>query len=303
MVVIAVRLDDKIKKLADRYRVVPGSTVSLCEDYDPGDTAEFKKPDDPAELMAPSLELLAEYQDRLYAENTRSLLIIIQAKDAGGKDSAIKHVMSGVNPQGCQVVSFKEPSVEELDHDYLWRAAKALPPRGWMGIFNRSYYEEVLVVRVHPEILDGQQLPQELKGKGIWKRRFQEINDFERYLVDNGTEVVKLFLYVSKKEQKERFLNRIDRPDKQWKFSWADVEERARWDEYTAAYEAVLSKTSTDHAPWYVVPADHKWFTRTVVSSIIAQKLISMDPQYPTLSDEQRAKLAAAKERLLAEGD
>ena len=208
-------------------------------------------------------------------------MIILQARDAAGKDSSIKHVMRGLNPQGVQVYSFKAPSDEELDHDYLWRSNRALPRRGNIGIFNRSYYEEVLVVRVHPAILEGQHLPPELKDDGIWDRRYEEINNYEEYLTNQGIHVVKIFLNVSKEEQRQRFLERIDRPEKNWKFSDADARERAYWDDYTKAYEQMFQKTSTKHAPWYVVPADHKWFTRLVVAGIVANKLMEIDPQYP----------------------
>jgi PPK2 family polyphosphate:nucleotide phosphotransferase len=221
--------------------------------------------------------------------------------DAAGKDGVIKHVMSGVNPQGTQVFSFKAPSPEELDHDYLWRNFKALPERGNIGIFNRSYYEEVLVARVHPEILERQQLPPHLKDKGIWKRRFQEINNFEEYLVNNGTIVLKFFLNVSRKAQKERFLERIDRPEKNWKFSSADAKERQRWDDYQAAYEDVLNHTSTKHAPWYVVPADHKWFSRLAVGGVILQTMRELKLAYPTISEAQKQELLKAKEMLESE--
>jgi PPK2 family polyphosphate:nucleotide phosphotransferase len=225
----------------------------------------------------------------------------LQAMDAAGKDGVIKHVMSGVNPQGTQVYSFKAPSAEELDHTYLWRNFKALPERGRIGIFNRSYYEEVLVVRVHPEILDRQQLPPELKGKDIWKRRFEEINHFEEYLVDNGTIVLKFFLNVSKEEQKKRFLERIDRPEKNWKFSSADAKERQRWDDYQAAYEDLLNHTSTKHAPWYVVPADHKWFSRLAVGAVILRTLKDLKLAYPNIDEAQRQELLKAKEMLESE--
>ena len=285
-------------QLAKRFRVEPGSKVSLEKHFDPRDTLGHEKPDDAGDILDDSTGRLAEYQDRLWAEDRQSLLVVLQAMDAAGKDSAIKHVMSGVNPQGCEVWSFKAPSGEELDHDYLWRNFRALPERGRIGIWNRSHYEEVLVVRVHPEFLDAQRLSDGLKGKDIWKRRFREINAFERYLVDNGTQVLKLFLHVSKDEQKKRFLERIETPEKNWKFSVNDVKEREHWDDYIRAFEDVLTKTSTDWAPWYVVPADHKWFTRIAVSAIIVDTLEAMDPQYPTVSDEQRAQLLEAKRAL-----
>ena len=250
------------------------------------------------ELLQQGVHLLSEYQDKLYAQNTNALLIVLQAMDAAGKDGTIKHVMSGLNPQGCEVHSFKAPSVEELDHDYLWRNFKVLPERGRIGIFNRSYYEEVLVARVHPEILQRQQLPPASKGKDIWKRRFREINDFERYLVDNGILVLKIFLYVSKAEQKKRFLERIERPEKNWKFSASDVAERAFWKDYMAAYEDVFAHTSTDWAPWYVIPADNKWFTRLAVSAVIVAAMREINPQYPTLSKEHKTGLLEAKKTL-----
>jgi PPK2 family polyphosphate:nucleotide phosphotransferase len=241
---------------------------------------------------------LAEYQNRLYAQNTYALLIILQAMDAAGKDGTIKHVMSGVNPQGTQVYSFKAPSDEELDHDYLWRNFKTLPERGRIGIFNRSYYEEVLVARVHPEILDRQRIPLELKSKGIWKQRFEEINNFEKYLTQNGTVVLKFFLNVSKAEQKKRFLERIDLPEKNWKFSPFDVQERSHWDEYQAAYEDMFNHTSSEHAPWYVVPADHKWFTHLAVAAVIYQTMKDLKLEYPTLSEEHKQGLSQARELL-----
>jgi PPK2 family polyphosphate:nucleotide phosphotransferase len=244
---------------------------------------------------------LAKYQDILYAQNTYSLLIIFQAMDAAGKDSTIKHVMSGVNPQGCQVFSFKSPSEEELDHDYLWRSMKSLPERGRIGIFNRSYYEELLIVRVHPEILKKQQLPNFPQNNHIWKQRFEEINNFEKYLFNNGVIVLKFFLNVSKSVQKRRFLERIESPDKNWKLSVSDVRERAFWDDYMDAYEQVFNHTSTEFAPWYIVPADRKWFTRLVVADIICQKLQELNLQYPQMSEEHKQQLLAAKKTLEAE--
>jgi PPK2 family polyphosphate:nucleotide phosphotransferase len=234
----------------------------------------------------------------LYAQDKYALLIIFQAIDAAGKDGTIKHVMSGLNPQGCQVFSFKAPSAEELDHDYLWRTSKALPERGRIGIFNRSYYEEVLVVRVHPEILERQHLPPETLTKDIWQRRFEEINNFERYLVDNGIVVLKFFLYVSKEEQKMRFLERINRPEKNWKFSAGDVEERKLWNEYMKAYSDVLNHTSTRWAPWYVVPADHKWFTRFAVAAVIGAKMEELNLSYPKVDKQHLRELRNAKKQL-----
>jgi PPK2 family polyphosphate:nucleotide phosphotransferase len=241
------------------------------------------------------VELLAELQDRLYAQDRWALLLIFQAMDAAGKDSAIKHVMSGVNPQGCQVYSFKAPSAEELDHDYLWRCMKCLPERGRVGIFNRSYYEETLVVRVHPEFLERQHVPAPLVDKSIWKQRHRDIRHFEEYLSANGVVVRKFFLNVSKDEQRKRFLERIDDPTKNWKFSATDVEERQHWREYMAAYEETIRGTATDNAPWYVVPADNKWFTRLVVAAVVADTLDSLNLEYPTLTPAQQKQLASAR--------
>jgi PPK2 family polyphosphate:nucleotide phosphotransferase len=289
-----------LKPLVEPCRVSPGAKVSL-HDYDPGYTAHFLDKDAARAMLDDGIALLSQLQDRLYAQNTYGLLVVVQARDAAGKDSTIKHVMSGVNPQGCQVYSFKVPSPEEQDHDYLWRNFKALPERGRIGIFNRSYYEEALVVRVHPEILAREQLPPDKRGDDLWHRRFEEINHFERYLVDNGIEVLKIYLNVSKDEQKKRFLERIDRPEKNWKFSLADAKERAFWADYEHAYEAVLSNTSTDWAPWHIVPSDHKWFTQLAVAALIADKLLAIDPHYPTLDDAHQAELRQARELLLAE--
>ena len=290
--------NDRIQNLIDHIIVPPGQKINLKKDYDPGFTGDLVKKKEAQELLAEGIQRLAEYQNRLYAQNTYALLIILQAMDAAGKDGTIKHVMSGVNPQGTQVYSFKAPSDEELDHDYLWRNFKALPERGRIGIFNRSYYEEVLVARVHPEILDRQHIPPELKGKGIWKHRYEEINNFEQYLTHNGTVVLKFFLNVSKDEQKKRFLERIDLPEKNWKFSPFDVQERGHWDEYQAAYEDMFNHTSTEHAPWYVVPADHKWFTRLAVAAVIYQTMKDLKLEYPTVSEEHKQGLLKAKEML-----
>jgi PPK2 family polyphosphate:nucleotide phosphotransferase len=294
-------MPSKIDELYDLLLVPPGKKISLKKDYDPGHTGGLVKKKEAEKLLADGILQLAEQQNRLYAQNNYALLIILQAMDAAGKDGVIKHVMSGVNPQGTQVFSFKAPSAEELDHTYLWRNFKTLPERGNIGIFNRSYYEEVLVARVHPEILERQQLPPHLRDKGIWKRRFQEINNFEEYLVNNGTIVLKFFLNVSKAEQKKRFLERIDRPEKNWKFSSADAKERQRWDDYQAAYEDVLNHTSTKHAPWYVVPADHKWFTRLAVGGVILQTMRDLKLAYPTISEAQQQELLKAKEMLESE--
>ena len=282
------------------YLVKPGSKVSLKK-FDPDDHGEFESKEEAAEKLRKNIEKLAELQDIFYAADTYSLLIIFQAMDAAGKDGAIKHVMSGLNPQGCQVASFKSPSVNELDHDYLWRTNIMLPERGRIGIFNRSYYEEVLVVRVHPRILDAQKLPEKLKKDGIWKRRYREINSFEQYLTDNGTKIVKFFLHVSKDEQKKRFLERINNPAKNWKLSPSDVKERAFWDDYERAYEEMLSQTSTEQAPWYVVPADRKWFTRTVIADVLVKTLKSLHFQYPVPDKAHLAALQESKATLEAE--
>ena len=270
-----------LARTAESYRVAPGSKLRLAR-YDPRDTGGLdlsKK--EAAVLLATGIEKLADLQTRLYAQDCWALLIILQAMDAAGKDSTIKHVMSGVNPQGCQVTSFKTPSVHELDHDFLWRCVRELPERGRIGIFNRSHYEEVLVVRVHPEFLAAQRLPPSLAGKNLWRQRYESINDFERYLSRNGTRIVKFYLNVSKEEQRKRFLERLDKPEKNWKFSLRDVIERERWDDYMRAYENAISATSTEWAPWYVVPADHKWFTRLVVSDVIGKTLEGLGVDYP----------------------
>jgi PPK2 family polyphosphate:nucleotide phosphotransferase len=276
--------------------VPPGKKIDL-KDYDSADTGKFSDKTEAQTKLAAGILELSEYQNKLYADNSRSVLMIFQAMDAAGKDSTIKHVMSGVNPQGCQVFSFQAPSAEELDHDYLWRIHKSLPERGRIGIFNRSYYEEVLVARVHPELLTAQRLP-DLDPKTIWERRFREINDFERYLTNNGTIIIKFFLHVSKAEQKRRFLDRIDSPAKNWKFSAADIKERARWDDYQAAYTEVFQHTSTDVAPWYIIPADRKWYTRLAVADIICDRFKQLDLAYPQISSEQKAQLVAAKQIL-----
>jgi PPK2 family polyphosphate:nucleotide phosphotransferase len=247
------------------------------------------------------VSLLADLQDMLYAQDRYAVLLIFQAMDAAGKDGAIKHVMSGINPQGCQVYSFKAPSSEDLDHDFLWRCMRCLPERGRIGIFNRSYYEETLVVRVHKELLDKQHLPSELVTKDIWDDRFQDIRAFERYLTRNGIIVRKFFLNVSKKEQRKRFLSRIEEPEKNWKFSASDIEERGYWDDYMEAYEDMIRNTATKRAPWYVVPADNKWFTRVVVAAAVIEALASLDLAYPKVSDAKLKSLAAAKKSLLGE--
>jgi PPK2 family polyphosphate:nucleotide phosphotransferase len=272
------------------------------KDIDPADTLEFTSEDKPRakNALARGVEVLAKLQDMLYAQDRWSVLLIFQAMDAAGKDGAIKHVMSGVNPQGCQVFSFKAPTREELDHDYLWRCLKCLPERGRIGIFNRSYYEETLVVRVHPEYLEQQKLPPELITKGIWKERFQDIRSVERYLGRNGVAICKFFLHVSNKEQKKRFLERIEEPEKNWKFSNNDAQEREHWDEYMSGYEEMIRNTATKAAPWYVVPADNKWFTRVIVAAAIIDVLDSLDLKYPTVSGSKLKELAVAKRALAA---
>ena len=284
------------------YRVEPGRRIRLPRDFDPGDTGDLVAKEDAKERLADGVKLLAEYQERLAAQDRWSLLVILQAMDAAGKDGTIRHVMSGVNPQGVEVSSFKAPSTAELDHDYLWRTTLRLPARGMIGIFNRSYYEEVLVVRVHPELLGAQRLPDARPGPALWKRRYREINDFERRLTDNGTRIVKLFLNVSRDEQRRRFLERIEKPEKHWKFSAADIRERRHWDAYQEAYADAISATSTAEAPWHVIPADHKWYARLVAAAAIVDALRTIDPRFPTVSEEARAAQLAARDELLAEG-
>src|SRR5919198_143115 len=284
----------------DRFRVRPGHTVKLRR-YDPADTRPFKNEEKAGGRLARGIERLVALQERLYAQDQWAVLLIFQAMDAAGKDSAIKHVMSGLNPQGTQVFSFKRPSDEELDHDYLWRTVKALPERGRIGIFNRSYYEEVLVVRVHPQILARQRLPPTLVTPDIWAQRFEDINAFERYLARNGTLILKFFLHMSKEEQRRRFLKRLDEPSKNWKFSAADLDERRLWDDYMKAYEDALSRTSADHAPWFIVPADHKWFTRLTIAELIVDAIERLSLDFPKPSRAQLKELAKARKRLLAE--
>jgi PPK2 family polyphosphate:nucleotide phosphotransferase len=288
-------------ELAQPFRISKGKNFRL-KDVDPDDTLEFtKEADKPRakEVLAMGVTALAELQDQLYAQDKWGVLLIFQAMDAAGKDGAIKHVMSGVNPQGCQVNSFKSPSAEDLDHDYLWRCMKHLPNRGQIGIFNRSYYEEVLVVRIHPEFLAKQKMPPKLVGKKIWEERFEDIRNFEQYLARNGVVVRKFFLHVSKKEQKRRFLERIDDPLKNWKFSSNDANERDYWDDYMEAYEQMIQETATKEAPWYVVPADNKWFTRVVVASAVIETLASLDLAYPKVGEDKLKELSAAKKKLL----
>ncbi len=295
-------IQKKCRKLTQPFRVTDGKEFRLKK-IDPDDTLWLKREDKSrvAEALEEGIQALAEFQDRLYAHDRYSLLVIFQAMDAAGKDGAIRHVMSGVNPQGCQVISFKAPSAEELDHDYLWRCFQHLPNRGHIGIFNRSYYEETLVVRVHPELLERQRLPAELVTRRIWDERFQDIRGFERYLTRNGIVVRKFFLHVSKEEQKRRFLERIEKPEKNWKFSSTDVQERGFWREYMAAYEEMIRHTATPEAPWYVVPADHKWFTRAVVAAAVIETLASLELAYPEVDKDKRKELVAAKQALLEE--
>jgi PPK2 family polyphosphate:nucleotide phosphotransferase len=289
----------KARTITHPFRVTDGDKFRL-KDYDPADTLKFDSGDKSRarEALAMGVETLARLQDKLYAQDRWAVLLIFQAMDAAGKDGVIKHVMSGVNPQGCQVFSFKVPTSEDLDHDYLWRCVKCLPERGRIGIFNRSYYEETLVVRVHPEYLKREKLPPELVTRDIWRERFQDIRCFERYLSRNGVLVRKFFLHVSRKEQKKRFLERLDNPEKNWKFSASDVQERGFWDDYMDAYEAVIRNTATRESPWYVVPADNKWFTRLVVAAAVIEALASLDLAYPELGKAQLRDLAAARRAL-----
>jgi PPK2 family polyphosphate:nucleotide phosphotransferase len=284
----------------DKFLVKEGSKLDLkkhATDF----TGDYTDKKQAVKDLEENVQKMRKLQDVLYADDTQSLLIIFQAMDAAGKDGAIEHVMSGVNPQGCHVVSFKQPSAEERDHDYLWRCQKALPARGMIGIFNRSHYEEVLVVRVHPEILAGSQIPVAVKNdKDIWKKRFEHIRDWEQHLTENGTHILKFFLNVSKDEQKQRFLDRINEPEKNWKFAMGDVKERGHWDEYMKAYTEALAATSTKAAPWYVIPADKKWFTRLAVSEIIVKKLESMKLNYPTVTEQHKIELAEARKMLEA---
>ena len=287
--------------LSKPYRIDHGRKFRL-KDFDPGDTGRMKSKKR-AELALPvGVKLLSDLQDKLYAQDRWALLLIFQAMDAAGKDSAIKHVMSGVNPQGCEVFSFKQPSVEELNHDFLWRTTKCLPERGRIGIFNRSYYEEVLVVRVRKELLERQRISPSLVTKNIWNERFADINSFEHYLTRNGVVIRKFFLNLSREEQKKRFMSRLDDPNKNWKYSTTDVTERERWDEYMAAYEDMIQHTATPHSPWYVVPADKKWYTRLVVAAAIADALEELKLAYPTVDAAKRRELKAARAALEREG-
>src|SRR5437762_6235871 len=295
---MSTKQERRIAEYAEMFRVKPGSKVKLSRDFDPRFKADVVRKKEGAELLRRGIALLADYQRRLAAQNTYGVLVCLQALDAGGKDGTIRHVMSGVNPQGVTVSGFKVPSAEELDHDYLWRYARRLPARGQIGIFNRSHYEEVLVVRVHPENLERQKLPRASKQGDVWKRRYREINDWERYLTDNGFRIVKLFLNLSKEEQRTRFLKRIDVPEKNWKFSAADVRERERWDDYQHAFSQMLSATSTRWAPWYVIPADRKWFARICAAAVIVHTLMEIDPRYPTVSADRRQQLLTVRREL-----
>jgi PPK2 family polyphosphate:nucleotide phosphotransferase len=292
-----MKIGKKAHKLADKFRVDHGKSFRL-KDFDPADTSGLHSREKADELLQQSIIEMQQLQEKLYAQDQWSLLLVFQAMDAAGKDSLIKHVMSGVNPQACQVYSFKQPSTEELDHDFLWRTTRCLPERGRIGIFNRSYYEEVLVVRVHQELLARQHLPKKLITKDIWKERFEDIRSFETHLTRNGTAVRKFFLNVSKEEQKRRFLSRLEEPEKNWKFSEADVRERDCWHDYMNAYEDLIRHTATPQAPWYVVPADHKWLTHIAVSSAIIQTLEELDLAFPKVDRERRKELAAARKGL-----
>jgi len=293
---MAMKMDELVK----RYRVVDGTKFRLA-DIDPADTWKLKSKDQAHDWLAGGVEKLSRLQEKLYAQDRWAVLLIFQAMDAAGKDSTIKHVMSGINPQGCDVHSFKAPSAEELEHDFLWRTSRCLPQRGRIGIFNRSYYEEVLVVRVHPELLARQKLPVAQVTRDLWQQRFDDLNAFEHYLAGNGMLVLKFFLHVSRQEQKQRFLSRLDDSEKHWKFSSADVQERQHWNDYMKAYEEMIRQTATGRAPWHVVPADHKWFTRLVVAETIVEGLESLELKYPKLNRSESKALAGARKLLLAE--
>jgi len=288
----------KTGKIANKFRIDNGKHFRL-KAYDPADTGHWKSKEHATEALEQGIARTAELQDKLYAQDNWALLLIFQAMDAAGKDGAIKHVMSGVNPQGCEVHSFKAPSPQELQHDFLWRTTCKFPERGHIGIFNRSYYEEVLVVRVHGELLKNERIPDKLVSKQIWDDRFEDICSFERHMARNGTVIRKFFLHVSKKEQKRRFLERLDEPEKNWKFSASDVHERDCWSDYQNAYEEMIQNTASKHAPWYVVPADNKWFTRLVISTVIVDTLESLNLSYPKVDDAKRKELEAAKKKLL----
>jgi PPK2 family polyphosphate:nucleotide phosphotransferase len=294
---VAEKVPRRGREFSRPYRVTSGKKFRL-KDVDPADTAQLESDENAKEYLERGVAILADQQQRLYAQDRWGVLLIFQAMDAAGKDGTIKHVMSGVNPQGVQVYSFKAPSSEELDHDFLWRCKKALPERGRIGIFNRSYYEDTLVVRVHPELLASTKLPESLVTKNIWQERFEDINGFERYMARNGYVILKFFLHVSKAEQKRRFLSRLDEPAKNWKFSTADSAERGHWNEYMAAYEDMIRNTASKHAPWYVVPADHKWFTRLVVASAVIDALENLQLTFPTVDAAKRRELAAVRRAL-----
>jgi PPK2 family polyphosphate:nucleotide phosphotransferase len=294
------------KEIIEQFRVEPGKKVRL-KDYDPGwegdgDVPKAKRKEFAAQVLTEDVSELSKAQEMLYADDSWSLLVIFQAMDAAGKDSTIKHVMSGVNPQGCQVYSFKHPSSEELDHDFLWRCARCLPERGRIGIFNRSYYEEVLVVKVHPNLVKSQHIPNaDADDKKFWEHRYESINNFERHLARNGTAIVKFFLYVSKEKQRERFMDRINDSSKHWKFSGSDMAERDHWDEYMDAYEECLTETNTKYAPWYIIPADHKWVSRALVAAVLTQTINSLGLSWPEVTDEQKSQIKEAKAKLEAE--
>jgi PPK2 family polyphosphate:nucleotide phosphotransferase len=297
----------KIKKLvkeaaqiAKPYRITNGEKFRL-KDHDPADTGEMKDKKKALKMLEKSVQLLAHLQEKLYAQDEWAALLIFQAMDAAGKDGAIKHVMSGINPEGCDVTSFKAPSHRELNHDYLWRTHNVIPERGKIGIFNRSYYEEVLVVRVHEELLNAEHLPKEIVGKHIWEDRYQDINNFEKYLTRNGVVILKFFLHLSEDEQKKRFLERLEMPEKNWKFSMDDVKERAYWRDYQKAYEVMIQNTATERAPWNVIPADNKWFTRLAVAAAIIDTLDSLDLQFPEVDKQKKKELAKVREALIRE--
>jgi PPK2 family polyphosphate:nucleotide phosphotransferase len=296
-----MKLKKLVKEAAETsrpFRVTKGEDFRL-KDHDPADTGGLKDKDKAIKTLKRGVKLLSHLQEKLYAQDRWALLLIFQAMDAAGKDGAIKHVMSGINPQGCSVTAFKAPSQEELDHEFLWRAHKAIPERGKIGLFNRSYYEEVLVVRVHKALLEAQHLPKELIGKDVWEKRYEDINNFEEYLARNGVVILKFFLHLSKGEQKKRFLERLEMPEKNWKFSMADVKEREHWKDYQQAYEEMIQNTATKHAPWYVIPADNKWFTRLAVADAAIEALDSLDLQFPEVDKEKKKELAKVREALL----
>ncbi|CAI9085386.1 polyphosphate--nucleotide phosphotransferase [Candidatus Methylacidiphilum fumarolicum] len=274
------------------YLIKEGQKVFLA-DFDPADTGHFKSKEEALTKLGADIEKMISLQDRFYARNTYSLLIILQGMDCAGKDSLIKHVLSGLNPQGVEVYSFKKPTVEELEHDFLWRCWKRLPAKGHIGIFNRSYYEELLVTRVHPELLEKERLPQQTFDEKFWEKRFSAINHFEQFLVENGLLIIKFFLHLSKKEQDKRLAERIERDDKQWKISFSDLMERKKWHEYISAYEKLLVETSTKHCPWYIIPADHKWYSQLLAASIIVEKMEALQLDYPKLNEEEKEKLKA----------